>query len=237
MSHWCLEKLSMRCISLCFLLVAGACAQASKVDTMKSSLQTGEVQALSARGQAATLPVKAFRVSTPRPDGAAEQYQLGVVYDAASKLFWWKYELINPSAMDTFVQRLKDQAKPFITPDRIVCFSMGSSPTLFVRESTARADSLDAAVSKATAEFSAQLPAIADGSAQPAQRVDLARSLGSDFFNKPNQAFTPRMASVLNVGFVNGAWTLTIEGAHGDRAQVDLDSRYHLVSATLLKNK
>jgi hypothetical protein len=222
----------MRIWNMNVLVIILAAAGCVSLDVAQS-VRTGAMRSDQIYIDAATGPRSAIiaeqEADLQLSNGRTEAGYIVGVHDATSGLFWWRFEVANPTAAGGAIADVKERSRFFLTNSKIVSFFVAGG-LLNVRESTERVSRLQDGMSNAVASLNASIREIEAGTKRWFTRVDLSR-LGNEFFLRSGSA-APRPIRILSVSFSGAKWEVTLEGPDHDFARLTLDDNYQLLSVT-----
>jgi hypothetical protein len=215
----------MLCVTAA-LPLAGCLTPQSAQSTGTDAMQT---QAIGIQSPGGSIPALAAEVGADLqlPSGRIDLGVIVAVYEPKSRLFWWGYELRNPSVITSAIARLEQRSTLFLTDAKLVSFAVDGR-FLSIREGTERVDSLQQGVDRAQASLQASLGELEHGTKEWFTRVDLS-ALGAEFFLRPARAATLEPSAITAVVFAGGQWRVSLRGLNGETAVVTLDGAYSLV--------
>ena len=215
-------------MSLLMVILAAAGCLSNEI---AQPVRTGQMHSEELRVETVGGPVAAQaaerKADVQFPSGKTDSGFLVGVYEPKSGLFWWRYEMGNPSVPTGAVERLKARSKFYLADSRLVSLVMNAR-FLDVRESTERVSGLQDGMDKAAQSLNATLREIDSGTKEWFTRIDLG-SLGGDFFLRSGNAATLDPAKITSVAFSGGKWDVSIKGPNGDSVIVTLDASYKLL--------
>ncbi len=212
---------------LAMLIIMAGVSQAAQVRVVDDSARTSTLAAVTSGGKS-EVQVREMRASMTASGAAPKLFDVLVLYDPQSGLFWWSYRATSDQDSTNTTDDFSAASKVFIGDGAIVVFSF-YSPTLWVRQSSDRQSGLDQAQATALAGLASLGTAAGDGSAQLFKRVDLKGSLDADFFYRKNSASRFPSATLSSISRQGQQWRVVLNGPNGDRAIMVLDDQYSLV--------
>ena len=140
--------------------------------TRESSQSPSEVIEIQSPGGPVNAQTSVQRYDIEFPSGT-DPGDIVTVYEPVSGFVWWRFELLNSSAMTGSAARLKTTNRFYLTGNKLVAFRM-NEPLLLIRESTQRVTRLQDATSKALSDIAAKRSEILRGTVQWFTEVDLS---------------------------------------------------------------
>ncbi|MEO8678071.1 MAG: hypothetical protein ABI665_03440 [Vicinamibacterales bacterium] len=204
-------------------LSAADSAQSVRTDPMRSE----EIRVETAAGPVTAVAAEAA-ADVQFANGRTESGYVVGVYEPKSGVFWWRYEVRNPSVLTGPIERMKERVRFYGADARLVSFQTNGR-FLNIRESVERVNSLQAGIDSALASLKTSLGEIESGAKEWFTRVDLS-SLGHDFFLRPGNAAALDPPAVKSVSLSAGRWDVTLEGPNRDTAILTLDDKYAVVN-------
>jgi hypothetical protein len=212
---------------LVVILAAAGCLS----NEIAQPVRTGQMRSEEIRVETASGPVTAQaaerKTDVRFPRGKTDSGFLVGVYEPRSGLFWWQYEMGNPTSPNGAVDRLKTRSRFYLAESSLVSLVMNAR-FLDVRESKEHVSGLQDGMDKAAQSLNATLREIESGTKEWFTRIDLG-SLGADFFLRRGNAASLDAAKITSVTFSGGKWDVTIEGPNDDTVIVTLDASYELL--------
>ena len=171
--------------------------------------------------QAGALPVT-FRYRSGRQE---DGHVIGV-FEPITRAFWWWPQPGDNARYDR-LNWLRDYSWLQLAGQTMVGFwSVGDG--LGVRESSARASSLEDGFTNALAVLNAS-PEVIEGGEQPGTTYHDLSGLGREFFNRAGSALGSPPPHIVHATRDGAGWTITLEGPDEDRVAVTLDPGYKLL--------
>jgi hypothetical protein len=193
--------------------------------------QSKEDQTVQAEGGRAgtKLEVRALSLKLVFPSGSTGYGQLISLFEPRGGHFWWTYRARDSTTSSSELSAFLRDHYIYLEADKVVVFSLLSPPpSIWVRESHARHKSVERAHGSALALLDASLSKIERGSAEWFRQINLAGSLGSDFFLQPGSVIPLLDARILEVAREDSYWVIRLQGSKAQTAIVTLRSDYEL---------
>lgn len=198
----------------------------AKIEVVRGAT-TDSLASVSTKLGQLSIPVREVHFEMTFPDQAKGNGEIVVLFDPASRLYWWKFEgLLGARTSWDMIERYKTATAAAIVEDRIVAFSpSGLGLEMMVIERTDKALTLDDAQSKVLQIIKKTYKQL-DGDGQITKRISLSQLPGELFWAPFSAVHTP--FRVLNAEQLGENWKIVLESRW--RQELILDKNYNFVS-------
>jgi hypothetical protein len=223
-----------------FFLVSRAFpfSQVTHVQIAPGSVKSGTIEVCGVSGKG-SVQAREFQVRIELPSQRIATRDVSMLYDPATKLFWWGTEhLASVPKNSSAPVFLPSNSVICLTDSAFVMFWNGwvSTSQIFVRESSERYPSLDAGQAYVLRVLEDRRGDIdAERFIHEYKRI-LFNDLGRDFLDGKFSAISvgPTLSDVRRVG---DDWQITEDGHYGGTALIILNDKYEVIKTTLLPTK
>lgn len=185
-----------------------------------------------------------LRAVVPVSDDKERYFDVLIVYDPKTHLFWWEHYPLMKSQTDAPIGDIFNSKKMLIytTGTKIIGFLYSTSTIWFI-ESSKHCSSLSEGQSDIILAFKQGVNEIING--KPLvnlQQIEVGRVLmstfGPDFFSLPNnmKSSGPKLINVKK-GKKDKNWHMIFEGTNRVKGEVVISETYKVLGAALLSNK
>jgi hypothetical protein len=151
-----------------------------------------------------------------------------MILASGSNLLWWSAQIADPQNGNDAVQSFLGTHKLYLSNDKMTGFSIKGT-ALAISEQSDHASTSNDALKSVIAKIQGA-PGVVGWLPQSAQALNLWDILGRGFFASGTKFAAPALQSVSRN---NSQWTLRLQNAGNDKANVVLGEDYKAISATV----
>lgn len=208
-------------------------AQDSHVRVAAGSEMSARVAVVKNGGQA-KVDSKGFVADVSLAPGKGESYDVLMLRDPSTGLFWWAYAPHMESPLGVADRLLKNSVVDF-TDTKVVAFSFHHPPaSLWIRESREHCANMQEGQIYALRSLDKKQGEVDLGFIKGYQIVDLWKPLGGDFVYPKSIASPSSVPALRTVTKTPDAWQVVLDGPNGDSALVSLNDKYELIGAKVI---